>query len=135
MIYCGIDIGKKGAYSVMIDNDIMESKPYSFISLYDTYKFFSEIFDRWKPDILLTGKPNRMYNIILNHSQFIGILGLLAEKRNIPLMIVNDCTMRATVLGKGNGMKKDLVHETFKGETPDVSDSILFCKYLYLTQQ
>lgn len=133
-VIIGIDVGKKGGYAVLVNGEFEETSHYEFRSLMITHNFFKDLFAKWKPEAVITGKPNKMYNIILNHAQFIGVLAMACEKYNIPLAIVNDCTMRASMLGKGNGRNKPLVHETYKGETPDVSDAMMFADYLWKNQ-
>lgn len=129
----GIDVGKKGGIAINTDGRII-SYPYSFNSLADTYEHICATFNEERPNGCITGKPNRLYNIILNHSQFIGVIGLVCEEHGIPLIIESDCTIRASILGKGNGRNKEMVHEKYKGETPDCSDAMMFADYLYLKQ-
>lgn len=130
----GVDIGKLGGYSIMKDGKHIESKPFNFTSFKESYSFFFDLVKTQKVDAIITGKPNRMYNIIMRHAPYIGILNLIAEEFNLPVVIANDSTMRATILGKGNGRKKELVHEKYKGETPDVSDAMMFCEWLWVHQ-
>lgn len=125
----GIDIGKQGGYVVYENNKIYESGVVHFESLKEIEAIFKDIIRVWKPEVVVTGKPNRMYNIVLRHAQFIGVLGLLCETKDISLVMVNDCTARALILGKGNGMKKELVHQKYQLESPDVSDAALFCEW------
>jgi len=126
----GVDVGKKGGISVMMDGLFILTYSLAMTSLLDTYNEVKKIITNSSVDAVITGKPNRMYNVIMSHAQFIGVIAMACEAANIPLIIENDSTMRAFVLGKGNGKRKDLIHEKYKGETPDVSDSMLFCDYL-----
>jgi len=57
----------------------------------------------------------------------IGVVELLCEKNNISCVFAMDTRARKVVFGKS--VKKEVVHEHFKGETPDVSDSMLFCTW------
>ena len=125
----GIDVGKSGGYAVRKDGNFIECEPFPFVSLVDVYNKFKELIRVYKPDIIITGKPNRMYNIILRHAQFIGVISLLGEKNNISVVMVNDTTVRAKIMGKGNGFNKVGLHELMKGETQDVSDSMSFALY------
>lgn len=130
----GIDIGKRGGFAVSIDGNIEYSDIFLFDSYKKVYSFFLEIINVWKIDVIITGKINLRVQkiaqkIAYSHIPYIGIFGLLSEKARIDFIYdVSDDTMRCAVLGKGNGKNKNLVHETFKGITPDVSDAILFCK-------
>lgn len=133
MIIWGIDIGKKGGITIYNDSrETRESFPIECHSLVNFYHVLLEIISSVKgiPNIIITGKPNRMYNIVLAHAQYIGVLGLLAEQCGAePVWMENDNTMRKEILGVGNGNNKAMVHEKYKGETPDVSDSMLFVDY------
>lgn len=129
----GVDIGKKGGIACL-DNGLYTVTDYSFISLKDTYQTIKACIGFNQIDSVITGKPNRMYNIILNHAQFIGVIGMACEEANIPLIIESDSTIRAYILGRGNGRRKDLVHEKYQGPTADVSDAMMFADYLYRKQ-
>lgn len=133
-VILGIDVGKNAGISVIMDGKFILSRSEKMISLLETYKLTKHLIQNLVVNAVITGKPNRMYNVIMAHAQFIGVIAMACEEANIPLIIENDSTMRAFVLGKGNGKRKDLVHEKYKGETPDVSDSMLFCDYLWLKQ-
>lgn len=134
-VIIGVDVGTNGGYAVLVNGEFEESGTYKFNSLVCTNNFFKDLVEKWKPDAIITGKPNGFkYNLIARHYQFYGVFGVTCELKNIPLVLENDSTMRAFVLGKGNGKRKDLVHEKYKGETPDVSDAMMFADYLWLKQ-
>ena len=135
IILMGCDIGNKGGISVIIDGEFKLQRAFNMTSLLETYNEIKKICTNLAVGGVATGKPNRMYNIILRHAQFIGVIAMVCEELNIPLVLVNDSTARAEILGKGNGKRKDLVHEKYKGETPDVSDSMLFAEWLYNNQK
>lgn len=130
----GVDVGNKGGISIMVDNEFILQKFFNMISLKKTYDEIIELIKKYKVEAVVTGKPNRMYNIVLRHAQFIGVIGMACEEFDIPLVMVNDNTARADILGKGNGRKKDLVHEKYQGITPDVSDSMLFVDWMNKNQ-
>jgi Holliday junction resolvasome RuvABC endonuclease subunit len=133
-VILGIDVGKNAGISVIMDGKFILSRSEKMISLLETYKLTKHLIQNLVVKAVITGKPNRMYNVIMAHAQFIGVIAMACEEANIPLIIENDSTMRAFVLGKGNGKRKDLVHEKYKGETPDVSDAMMFADYLWLQQ-
>jgi Holliday junction resolvasome RuvABC endonuclease subunit len=133
-VILGIDVGKNAGISVIMDGKFILSRSEKMISLSETYKLTKNLIQNLVVKAVITGKPNRMYNVIMAHAQFIGVIAMACEEANIPLIIENDSTMRAFVLGKGNGKRKDLVHEKYKGETPDVSDAMMFADYLWLQQ-
>jgi RNase H-fold protein (predicted Holliday junction resolvase) len=133
-VIIGIDVGKKGGIAVMNDQKQAYCEAYNMTSLFDTYNYLFEIMLKYQPDAVITGKPNRMYNVIMAHAQFIGVIAMLCEESNIPLVIENDSTMRAFIFGKGNGMKKELVQKKYNGQTPDVSDAMMFADYLFKRQ-
>ena len=131
----GIDVGKTGGVAVYdSDGGFLKTFAFSFTSLKDTYEMVKDSVKKYKIEVIVTGKPNRMYNIIMAHMPYVGVINLAAEESGVQLVIANDSSMRAAVFGKGNGMKKYLTHEEFKGETPDVSDAMLMCYWLSKSQ-
>lgn len=133
MIIIGFDVGKRGGIAINRDGEL-EGHPFNFVSYVELYDELVKLFEQIKPDGCITGKPNRLYNIIMSHAPYIGIIGLVCERFGIPLVIESDSTIRAFILGKGNGKRKDLVHEKYKGETPDVSDAMMFTDWFFKKQ-
>lgn len=124
----GCDIGKTGGIAVFdSEGGFLETCVFNFTSLVETYEKIKFLVKHYKIDAIVTGKPNMMYNIIMKHMPYVGVINLVAEENRIYIFIVNDGTMRKEVLGKGKGMRKDLVHEEFRGATPDVSDAMMMC--------
>lgn len=78
------------------------------------------------PDIIVVGKPNRMYNVIANHNKYIGVLCLIAEELMIPLVELNDMTARATLWPGKGGYKKDQIQKLTGIIDPDESDAWVF---------
>lgn len=135
MILWAVDIGKKGGMTIITkanDGGLFEAQaaicfPIECKDLNQFYDFLRQTVIKYgAPEIVISGKPNRMYNIVLAHAQYLGVLGLVAR---VPVWLENDNTMRKEILGAGNGNKKDMVHAKYQGETEDVSDSMLFADY------
>jgi RNase H-fold protein (predicted Holliday junction resolvase) len=100
-------------------------KTNSFTQFYSTAVAQIEL---WKPEIIVVGRPNRMYNVVLNHSKYIGILCLLAERSMIPLVELADNSARATLF-PGKGQKKQLVKQFFPPEmVEDEMDAIILAR-------
>lgn len=133
----GIDLGRRGGWAVNVNGIIKNSGIFLFTSYQKAYDFFSEIVDNWKIDVIITAKVNLrghkfVERIAYSHLPFVGILCLISEKKGIKCVYENsDMTMRAKVLGKGNGKNKKLVQDTYNGITPDVSDAILFTHFWF----
>lgn len=137
----GIDVGKKGAYVVCdVESRIFFKKQIlSFdTSLLDIYKHFEALIETLHAEgygniLFIVGEAFGMRRTVKKHSKFYGVIEMLCEEKSIQLNYESDSTCRAAVLGKGNGRNKAMVHIKFKGETPDISDSMLFVEY-QLTQ-
>lgn len=135
-----IDVGKKGAYTVYFveEKQYLVKKVFSFdASLCDVYKEFTDLvdglWDRQFGNILfIIGEAFGQRVVVKKHSKFYGVIEMVCEENKIQLNYESDSTCRAAVLGKGNGRRKDLVHEKYKGETPDISDCMLFTSYQLL---
>ncbi len=74
-----------------------------------------------------------MRSTVKLHSKFYWVIELLAEERNIPVVYVTDNTVRKIVLWKGNGRKKEMIHEKYQAETEDISDAMSFVDWFLLT--
>lgn len=131
----GVDIGKSGGICVSNNKKTIFTKAIKIDNFLEFFNFIKEVIEKYKVNCIITGKPNRFYNIILKHAQYIGVLSLIATIYNIPLVIESDTTIRKQMLGTGNGQNKEMVHEKYKGETADVSDSIMFAKYILEKQK
>lgn len=80
----------------------------------------------YEPEVIVVGKPNRMYNVIASHNRYIGILCMLAEEQDIALVELNDMTARATLWPGKGGYKKDQIQKLTGIEDPDRSDAYVF---------
>jgi len=129
----GIDVGKKGA--VVVQD--LESKKYTVEdtvsfdnSMKDIYEYFEQLFFDLKDEkVAVIGEAFGQRVVVKKHSKFYGVIELVCELTGTELYYISDSKARASVLGQGNGRRKDLVHEKYKGETPDISDAMLFIQF------
>jgi hypothetical protein len=131
----GIDVGKKQGALVLEDGPeykkIISTPFQSYIAI---YKILEDIYTEFGPYTIIIGEAFGHREVVKQHSKWYGLIEYFAELHGLYVIYVSDRTARCRVLGKGNGNRKDLVHEHFKGDTPDISDAMLFCTYFRLTQ-
>jgi Holliday junction resolvasome RuvABC endonuclease subunit len=136
-VIVAIDVGKKGAYTIydIQLKDYLEKKDLSFDNSYvDIYKEFYSVIKGLKAAgygniLLIIGEAFGQRKVVKKHSKFYGVIELVCESEKLQLNYESDSTCRAAILGKGNGRNKEMVHELFKGKTPDISDCMLFTNY------
>lgn len=131
MIIMGIDVGKRGGLAVYdtVLGSFVYMQVFHFTSMLELYAHLKKLNDLYKFDSFVIGEAFGQRVVVKYQSKFYGVVELVSERIEIPTVYVSDRTARAAVLGKGQGNNKALVHETFKGVTPDVSDAMLFCKW------
>jgi|SRR5215204_33993 len=98
------------------------------VSFSKFYSICSELIRNFRPDILVVGKPNRYYNVISCQNKYIGVLCLIAEKKNIPLVEINDSTARAAILPKKGTSKKEEIMKLLKIDDPDQCDATVLAR-------
>lgn len=131
MNICGIDIGKKGGIAIY-NGEKFETIEHSFVSMKTTYELLCKIFK--DVDAVIVGEAFGHRQVVKYQAKFYGIIELICETLEIPVVYKTDNTMRKEIFGAGNGRNKEMVHKHYKGSTPDVSDAMLFSFYLYKFQ-
>ena len=137
MLIYSLDIGKKGAI-VVFDTEkkvFIFKQEWSFDSLLSTYLYLKACFKNKKADLVVIGEAFGHRQVVKYHSKFYGGIELICEQENVQVLYVTDRTARATVLGKGNGNKKELVHQKYQEDTPDISDACLFISYYLISTE
>lgn len=122
-----IDVGAKGGV-IIYDTDTKEVLHRSTISfsksMVSIYEYLNNISQ--EISVIVIGEAMGQRAVVKKHSKFYGVIELWAEYKSIPVVYLNDMHCRCVVLGKGNGNKKEMVHEKYKEQTPDLSDARLF---------
>lgn len=129
-----LDIGKKGAIVIYDDEAkvYLLKQAWSFKTLLETYTYLKVLIVSKKVELIVIGEAFGMMHIVRVHTRYYGIIELLAEQLNVAMYYLNDMHARCVVLGKGNGRRKDLIHEKYKGETEDISDACSFISAYYI---
>lgn len=124
-----IDVGLKTSGFANIDKTGDEAGHFqtkSFKNFYTTVKY---LVDFYKANLVVVGKPNRFYNVIAGQSKLIGIACLIAEKKTIPLIELNDSTVRAKLFpGKGNAKKEKIKADHFPDMQDDAMDALVLAR-------
>lgn len=133
----GIDVGSKGGVAVYKTREkkfiftdtpsfCNSKKDKSLINGLFIENYFNELFKLSGTIIAVIGEAFGQRAVVKKHSKFYGIIEKCCEEHKVILLYVTDNSARLAVLGKGNGRNKEMVHEKYKGKTPDVSDAMLF---------
>lgn len=128
MIILSIDLGKTMGITVNADNIFLSSEEYKFESYYDFDWKIKDLILNFKPDVILIPYPTRFYRVMISHAKMMGIVCLIAEKREIPVIEVQDMTCKKVVLGTGKAKKEDIMAH-FKQDNEHIADAMLFCEW------
>jgi len=108
MIIFSIDVGRTMGFVMMRDSDLLFYEEIKFESLQKLY----EVADKWitltPPDLILIPYPTRIYNVIVMQSKLSAIIEMVAEKHNVPVILMNDKHCKKTILNNGKAQKKDI---------------------------
>lgn len=94
------------------------------------YKYLKELCHMWKPNLIVVPKPTRFYNTILLHGKFIGVVELIAQQREIPIVFVIDSSCKKLVLGKGKATKQEII-ERYDTNNEHIADATMFAEYYF----
>jgi len=129
----GVDVGAKNTGVAFLDPVGTENWFFKTESYTNFFKILNNYIDKWQPQVIVTGKPNRYYNVISSHNRYIGILCLLAEKYQIPVVELNDTTARHVVMPDFPATKKKAFQLEFHKQhqlvdQEDAIDAYIFAK-------
>lgn len=132
MIVLSFDIATKTGYAVGSECGIEESGSFSCSKLSHAYKRFSELINIWRPDIIITAKPNNRYNVIRKLSEITGVMLLVAERYRVKVeKNLVDKACKKAIIGNGNATKED-VKKKYKSLDEDAADAMMFFDYYIL---
>ena len=123
-VILSVDIGKTMGIAVNYDGDFIHKEEYIFNGYSLFYKKLNSLRALFKINLILIPYPTRFYYIIQFHAKLMGIVCLLAEKRDITVIEVQDATCKKIVLGDGRA-KKEKIMRHFKEKNPHVADAML----------
>jgi len=92
-----------------------------------------DLVDLYKPDVIITAYPVRFYNAIVSHSKYMWVLEVIAWKRDIPLIQVNDSQCKKAIFWKWKVTKEE-IQKRYKCDNEHSADAMMFREYLQ-TQQ
>lgn len=130
-----VDVGKTKTGWCYFDKSGHELGSFATQSFINFHETINRVIDLWASDIIVVGKPNRYYNVISSHNRYIGVLCLIAEKQEIPLVELNDKSARAAVFPQKGCNTKEEIQVLTGLEDPDQSDAFVLAKAWYLLNQ
>jgi Holliday junction resolvasome RuvABC endonuclease subunit len=125
LVILAVDLGKTCGVAVAINGDVEFTTSYKHERLEDLWVFVKDLVDRWRPNLILIPYPTRFYRVIMSHSKMMGVIELIAEKKDIQVIEVQDATCKKVVLGNGRA-KKDAIMAHFNEENEHIADARLF---------
>lgn len=128
-----IDLGKNMGIAVGTESGIQIIEDYKFVGYNKFFNKVAETVDLWNADLILIPYPTRFYRVIMAHAKLMGIVELIADRRSIQVIEVQDKTCKKLVIGKGNAAKED-IKEYYKEEFPAVEsehilDAVMFYQW------
>ena len=117
------DVGKKNGCAVSNNGKILESIHFVFRSHKQYYDALCRIIDQCKPEVIVTAKPNRFYNTIFSHAQYISLIQLVAEQRGISAFLLLDSEIKSWAFPKQKKVTKQEVIGKYGGATEDEADA------------
>lgn len=135
----GVDVGGK-AFGVAAVKGLKKYlyRQYTTTTRTEFYNTILEWIKKYKPDVIIIGKPNRFYDVILKQAEYIGLVNMAAEQFDVQTEITNDSTARAVVFPGFGAAKKEKIHELafrlfpdFPGDAPDALDALIFAYHKY----
>jgi Holliday junction resolvasome RuvABC endonuclease subunit len=128
MIILSVDIGRTMGVVVSADGEFSHSEEYQFETYYKFDWRLKDLVTTFKPDLILIPYPTRFYSTIIAHAKLMGIVCLVAEKRGITVVEVNDGMCKKSVVGSGRATKKEIM-AYFKEESEHIADSKMFVEW------
>ena len=117
------DVGKKNGCAVSENGKILQSIHFIFKSHEQYYKAICRIIDHSKPEAIVTAKPNRFYNTIFSHAQYISLIQLAGEQRRVPIFLLTDGEIKGWAFPKQKKVTKQEVIDKYGGATEDEADA------------
>jgi Holliday junction resolvasome RuvABC endonuclease subunit len=133
----GIDVGGKRSAWAYKDEVGEEGESFDTKDFVSFERKLSDLFDIYRPDIVYVGKPNTMgrtsnYNVTMAQMKLIGILCLVAQKRELYVIEINDSSARATLFPGFGTKKKEVIMEMTGIKDPDLNDATVFARAGYI---
>ena len=122
MIVLSLDIGEKGAFFC---NSVDYGEDLSMKTLKELEKHVKNLVELFKPDLIIFPCPTFRMNVIKKHNRMIGVIELIAEKKEIKTYEIIDSHAKSVVLGKGVKSKEEIM-DYFKVESEHLADVMMF---------
>ena len=123
------DIGRTGAWYV---SNYDRGEEIIIDSLLKFERLLKELIQTYKPDIILYPHPVQYYNVMRKHWQIIGVINLVAEKKEIQTIEVKDSQAKKLVFGKGK-VSKEEIKSNYEEESEHLADAKMFVESYFLS--
>lgn len=129
----GIDVGGKRSAWAYADKFGEEGNSFMTGPFTNFESQMRTLVETWKPDLIYVGKPNVTgkrwnLNVTIAQCKLMGILCLVAEKKDIAVIEINDSSARAICYpGHGRDKKEDIQVLTGIND-PDLNDATVFAR-------
>jgi len=125
----GIDLGKNTGWAFSED----EYWHYKIKDILDFEAKVKDLVVLYKPDVIITAYPVRFYNAIVSHSKYMWVLEVIAWKKDIQLIQVNDSQCKKAIFWKWK-IAKEEIQERYKSDNEHSADAFMFREYLIINQ-
>lgn len=93
-------------------------------------KWIKNTIDLWKPTHIVLPYPTFRIGVISSQNKIIGIIYLLASKKNAQIIEINDSVCKKAILKNGKASKENIINY-FKQKDEHTADACLFAKYIH----
>lgn len=105
-----LDIGAIFGVVVSLDGETAFTEEFKFKGFRPLEDKMKDYVRLWKPDLILIPFPTRFYNTIMKHAKMMGVICLVAEKMDLPVIEVQDARCKKVVLGSQAQIDKGAVY-------------------------
>ena len=127
-IVLSFDLGATGAWYISNYEYGEEAKMDSYRAVEKLLKDLTELY---KPDVIQYPPPVRYPSTIRKHSEFIGIIKLIAEKKGIETIEITDSHAKLEVLGAGKKEKEDIMKH-YNVESEHLADVMMMNECFFI---
>lgn len=121
-IVLSFDLGKRSGWYSNCENF---GKSFNIQDLRGLYSRVIRLIEDLKPNVIIYPVPTRYHNVMRKHYQYIGIINLVAEKKEIQTIEVIDSQAKKVVLGKGKASKQEIMDE-MRIQDSEIADAKMF---------
>lgn len=134
-----LDIAKTTGWAIFINDKVEDGGSFRCKTLLEFHNKVLGLVDKWKPEHVITAKPNRFFDAIFSMAKQFGAAQVALDRRGLKFYTKNgtpssrglpmDSSMKKVVLKNGHAKKEDIM-KWAGTDDEDRADAEMFCHYL-----